>query len=112
MKQIKIIKISPEKGLEVKEISDDLKSLQTEVGGYITIANRSINKNAIAVVCDEEGKLKGKKVTAQSMSTSEMLVGNLIIASSRGGNLVSLSEKKIKLVKAAFVEHRNILAYD
>lgn len=112
MKQIKIIKISPEKGLEVKEISDDLKSLQTEVGGYITIANRSIGNHPFAVVCDEEGLLKNKKTSAFSVSSSEELVGNLIFASAKGSNLASLSAKQIKVVKAAYVEQRKQVAYD
>ena len=57
-----------------------LKSLQEAVGGYIEIVN---GRNGELIVCDEEGKLKGKAIndTATQMyyNSCDVIVGDVVI---------------------------------
>ncbi len=53
---IRVLKIEPEQAPAVKEIQNDLASLQAEVGGLIECISFP---NGCVVVCNEEGKLRG-----------------------------------------------------
>ena len=55
--KITVLIVEPEKAPYVKEISDDLESLQHEVSGYIQ-AVYPFDDN-VAILCNEEGKLHG-----------------------------------------------------
>lgn len=55
---MKVIVVEPGRKPYVKEIESGLESLQAEVGGYIEGVYPF--DDMIAIICDEEGKLKGK----------------------------------------------------
>lgn len=56
-KTIKIVSVPVGKQAFVKEIRNDLKSLQSEVGGYIQEIYPF--EDEVALVCNDEGKLMG-----------------------------------------------------
>ena len=58
MSKITILVVEPSKKPYVKEIENNLKSLQHEVGGYIQAVYPW--KEPVALICDEESKLKDK----------------------------------------------------
>ena len=55
--KITVLVVEPGKEPYEKEIAPDLASLQHEVGGYIQAVYP--HDDPVAVICDEEGKLKG-----------------------------------------------------
>ena len=57
---MQIFKIDTDGNAAVKEIEGDLKSLQTEVGGLITLANyyEELEEQGIDIFADDEGLLK------------------------------------------------------
>jgi len=58
MSKIKVIKQDPGKEPEIVEIENELEALQDSVGGYIQAV--PLGKGNVIVICDEEGRLKGK----------------------------------------------------
>lgn len=58
MNKIRAIRQEPGCEPEIIEIENELKPLQEAVGGYIQAVPLGIGK--VAVICDEEGRLKGK----------------------------------------------------
>lgn len=92
-KTISVLIKKPGKNAYRKEIDNTLKSLQREVGGYIeavTIAD------GLALICDEEGKLKGKD--ANFMFCGDCFVGTVILSGTDGEDFASLSEGTEELI--------------
>ena len=58
MPKITVLVVEPNKKPYVKEIENTIKSLQREVGGYIQAVYPW--KEPVALICDEESKLKNK----------------------------------------------------
>ena len=58
MSKITVLVVEPSKKPYVKEIENTLKSLQREVDGYIQAVYPW--KEPVALICDEESKLKNK----------------------------------------------------
>ena len=76
---------------EVVEIKNDLKELQTIVGGYIEIVGFN---PGLLLICDEEGKLKGKKPNIK-YGDSDYIAGTLIITAAQGEDLRGLTEPEV-----------------
>ena len=55
--KLNVLVVEPEKAPYVKEIDSGLESLQAEVGGFIEALYPY--EDAVAIVCNEEGKLNG-----------------------------------------------------
>lgn len=92
-KTISVLIKKPGKNAYRKDIDNTLKSLQREVGGYIeavTIAD------GLALICDEEGKLKGKD--ANFLFCGDCFVGTVILAGTDGEDFASLSEGTEELI--------------
>ena len=60
----------PGKAPEKREVSDDLKTLQSIVGGYV----ETVTFGDVVVLCDEEGKLKGKPKNCIVVTASRLPV--------------------------------------
>lgn len=93
-KTISVLIKKPGKNAYRKDIDNTLKSLQREVGGYIeavTIAD------GLALICDEEGKLKGKD--ANFLFCGDCFVGTVILAGTDGEDFVSLPECTEELIE-------------
>ena len=105
-KEITVLMVEPGKHPKVTKIKDDLDSLQKAVSigadyqGLIEII--SIGKND-CLLCNEEGKLIG--LEGNRRLGDDILVGVFYIMSeNEDGELLSLSEKKIKRYTELFWE--------
>jgi len=73
----------------IKEIDDDLKTLQNLVGGYVEeITLYGIEDGHYVLLCDEDGRLKHKPVNGSICGY--VLVGDIIIARRADQSLVSV----------------------
>lgn len=59
---------------EVIQIQNTLKALQDEVGGYIEVVTFASDA---AIICDEEGKIKGKPFNCNLLGTD--FVGTILV---------------------------------
>ena len=107
---MQIFKIDTDGNACVKNIKGDLKSLQTEVGGLITLANyyAELENNGIDIYADDEGLLKADPKTTliitdkkNRMKVLTALVGNLIFVSHDDeGNTLGLTGSQVAFIKA------------
>ena len=113
-----IFKIDTDGNAGVKNIKGDLKSLQAEVGGLITLADyyEELDARNIDIFADDEGLLKSNHIITFFVTSKEnkyksiaTLVGNLVFASHDDdeGNTLGLSQKQLSFIK----EHLKKVAY-
>ena len=79
----------PGEGWEAIQVANELKSLQKEVGGYLesfTIAED------VCVLCDEEGRLKGKPYNTTVCGVP--FVGTVLIVGAAGEDFADLTERQ------------------
>lgn len=83
-------------GISVKYV-DDFRALQQVIAAdFLEIARRKIGNKTYAIVCDDEGMLKDRRITAINMGYSQdILVGSLFICNEMGPELVSLLDLDI-----------------
>ena len=97
---ITVLKIEVGEPPEIKEISNELSSLQYEVGGLIECVY--LDDDSIAVV-NEEGKLNGMK--ANRRLGADIICGPFFICGdSLDGDFASLSEEQIQKYSEKFAE--------
>lgn len=113
---MRIFKISDIYHCKSKEIKGDLRSLQDEVGGLITLAPHfdELTEMGIDIYADDEGLLKeNPKVTMlilddKHQNVERILVGNLVLAGHDGeGNTISLTDKQIDYIR----NHLKVVEY-
>lgn len=85
----------PGKPAEVKEIPNTLEKLQEIVGGYIQMIQFDRES---ALICDEEGKLKGYEVNFPLWN--DVIVGTCVIAGVDGEDLTDVPEQTIRTLSA------------
>lgn len=112
-----IFKIDTDGNAGAKNIKGDLKSLQAEVGGLITLANyyEELDARNIDIFADDEGLLKSNPIITFFVTSKEnkyksiaTLVGNLVFASHDDeDNTLGLSQKQLSFIK----EHLKKVAY-
>ena len=99
-KKIKVLKIEPEQAPQVKEIQNDLASLQAEVGGLIECISFP---NGCVAVCNEEGKLNG--MLPNRRLGADIICGPFFICdTTRNGNFTSLGKSKIAEYSQLFAD--------
>ena len=102
--KISILIKEPGKDAYRAEIDNTLESLQRTVGGLIeavTIAD------GLALICDEEGKLKSKPVNFAFCG--EVFVGTVILAGTDGEDFATLpecTEELIELISPQLIRAR------
>ena len=96
---ITVLKIEPGQPPIVKEVGNDLKSLQAEVEGLIECIY--IGENEIAVV-NEEGKLNG--MLPNRRMGSDIICGPFFICGDDGEDFTSLSKENISKYSQFFSE--------
>ena len=75
---MKVYKLEPLGDLQQVDIPNELAPLQEAVGGWIEVVSLSgVNGNTV-IICDEEGKLKGKEPCA--FIRGEVFVGTILFA--------------------------------
>lgn len=113
---MRIFKISDVHRCKSKEIKGDLRSLQDEVGGLITLAPHfdELTEMGIDIYADDEGLLKeNPKVTMlilddKHQNVERILVGNLVLAGHDGeGNTISLTDEQIDYIR----NHLKVVEY-
>ena len=84
--------------ISVKVINEDFRILQQVADcDCFDIIRRKISNRVYTIVCDDEGRLKDKRITAINLTfTDDFLVGSLFICNESGENLASLDENEIK----------------
>ena len=107
---MQIFKIDTDGNAYVKDIKGDLKSLQTEVGGLLTLANyyEELENQGVDIFVDDEGLLKADPITTllitekkNPMKVLTSLVGNLIFVSHDDeGNTLGLTDEQIEFIQA------------
>lgn len=65
----------------------------------IDIVMRKIGGKYYNIVCDDEGLLVGKRISALSKNGEPMLVGNLIICNNDGAELASLDDEDVQNIE-------------
>lgn len=80
--KITVLVVEPGKEPYEKEIAPDLASLQHEVGGYIQAVYP--HDDPVAVICDEEGKLKGSPLNRALRDEDGQKHGNRLSFRLRG----------------------------
>ncbi len=97
---IKVLKIEAGKPPEIKEIANELHSLQSEVEGYIECVY--LDDGCIAVV-NEEGKLNGMEPNRRL--GADIICGPFFICGDDGeGDFCSLTDKQLKHYGEIFSE--------
>lgn len=92
---MKVIVKEVGKKAEVREIANELEALQKIVGGYIEVVQVDAD---VLMVCDEEGKLKGKPYNFDL--GRDIIVGDVLFVQSYGEDFTDLNEANIeKLLK-------------
>lgn len=104
---MKCVYVQPQKPPEIKEIGDDLKSLQEAVGGYIE-AIYPFEDN-VALICNEEGKINGASPNRLLMYDSDercfdMICGPFLIVGLTEDNFGSLTDEQAELYSEKFRE--------
>lgn len=79
--------------VSVKEVENDLKTMQGIVEGYIEYI--SITER-LGIICNEEGKLKNLK--PNFVFRGELYVGNVILVALENGDIVSLNDEDLELL--------------
>ena len=98
--KIKVLKIEPGQAPQVKEIRNDLASLQAEVGGLIECISFP---NGCVAVCNEEGKLNG--MPPNRRLGADIICGPFFICdTTRNGNFTSLGKSKIAEYSQLFAD--------
>jgi len=99
-------------GYEIAKIDGSLKSLyQVCKCDLIDIVVREIDGHAFDFVCDDEGLFKDKIFcTVHSKSYGPSIVNDVFICSHNGGDLESLTDEEIEIVKNAI--HGSIVLVD
>lgn len=95
---ITVLVVEPEKKPYVKSIPSGLVSLQREVGGYIQAIYPW--DDPCAIICDEEGKLKGKALNRALRDEDgyiyDIVAGTFLVAGLIDDNFASLESKHIR----------------
>ena len=98
--KIKVLSVVPGQPPTVKEITNDLASLQAEVGGLIECISFP---NGCVAVCNEEGKLNG--MPPNRRLGADIICGSFFVCdTTRSGDFSSLSKSKIAEYSQLFAE--------
>ena len=103
---MKVVMLEPNKPAYVKEIGNDLASMQEEVEGYIEIIYPFEDEN-IGLVCNEEGKIEGfplNRAIRANGKIIDVIAGNAFICDCSEDELQSLDSKLIDKYLEMFEE--------
>ena len=94
---MKIIFKAPGRVPEIRNIDGSLKTLQELVGGNIEPITLH---NGMVILCDEEGKLRGKEPNIWLEPIKDTLVGNAIFLGEDGEEFTDFPEEHLDAVLA------------
>ena len=95
--KIKVLVAEPGKPCQAREVEDELKALQSLVGGSIEVVTPFAE--SVAIVCHGEGKLRGLPFNRPLLDDSgepyDILCGTFFITGVQGENFASLTDGQI-----------------
>jgi len=95
---ITVLVVEPEKVPYVKEIDPGLKSLQTEVDGWIEAVYPF--EDPVAIICNEEGKMNGmppnRALYDEDGQVYDIVAGQFLVVGLTEDNFGSLTDEQIK----------------
>lgn len=102
---MKILMMEPEKHPYPTEITNELKSLQSAVGGLIQVIYPF--EDTVVLVCNEEGKLSGLPLNRglQHPDTGELydvIAGKFFLCGDEDGEFCSLTEAQVEKYSKKF----------
>lgn len=102
---ITVLVVEPEKVPYVKEIDPGLKSLQSEVDGWIEAVYPF--EDPVAIICNEEGKMNGLPLNRaliddDSGEIYDIVAGTFLVTGLTEDNFGSLNEEQIKKFSERF----------
>jgi hypothetical protein len=99
---MKVVVMKPDALPDVQDIPNTLEALQELVGGYIEVVELA---DGLVVVCDEEGRLKGKPYCATLGDVQ--FVGTIALVGTAGCEFTDIpfSEGLLRLVREVFKSH-------
>ena len=93
-----VLVVEPEQPPYVKNIGDDLRSLQAEVGGNIEAIYPF--DDPVAIICNEEGKLLGlplnRALRDEDHHVYDVVAGTFLVAGLGAEDFCSLNDKQIE----------------
>lgn len=104
---MRVMKVAPQKKPQLVDIENDLDSLQIAVGGYIQVIY-PFNDMNVALICDEEGKMNGKKANRvlrdEEGRVYDIIVGTFIVAGTTDEDFCDLSDEQIEKLSEVYGE--------
>ena len=98
-KMLKILVVEPMKPCRVQEIPHTLEAMQQIVGGYL----ESISFQREAIICNEEGKLRGLPYNRPLLNKNglpvDILQGTFFVTGVDGERFASLTDEQIRRYK-------------
>lgn len=91
---MRVIRKEPSKFQEVVDIPNELEDLQKAVGGYIEVWTVATD---LAILCDEEGKLKGEEYNCTLLG--EDFVGTILLVGLDGPEFCDVDPHVANLFK-------------
>ncbi len=102
--KIRVLVVEPMRPCQAREIDGSLEAMQALVGGYIEAVTPFAE--SVAIVCNEEGKLRGLPCNRPLMDRHGMpydiLCGTFFIAGVDGERFVSLTDRQIGQFKSMY----------
>lgn len=95
MSRMRVIIKDPGQKARAWTIENELETLQYIVDGYIEAVQLGCG---VVAICDEEGKLKGKKPN-YPLPNGDCLVGTVIFCSTKGEDFAGLTDEQAEVVK-------------
>jgi len=103
-KTIRVLVVEPMKPCRVEEIGRNLEAMQAVVGGYIEEVTPFTEP--VAIVCNEEGKLKGLPINRPLVDRHgvpyDFLHGTFFLAGVEGEHFISLTDDQIRVYKSIY----------
>ena len=81
---------------EIVEIPNTLEALQEAVGGYIQAVTDHTAAGVFAVICDEEGRLKGYERNCEINGVD--YVGNIVVVGVDGEEFTDIQDETVKII--------------
>lgn len=107
MNMITILKVEPGKFPEIKEIKDEIRDLQNEVGGSIEVVY-PWPRSSVCLICNDEGKLLDLPPNRLLPEIWDVIAGPFFLAGyyhgPDGGELCSLTPEQLIKFEARFHE--------
>lgn len=92
---IKVLYKEPGKEPEVREIANDLPTIQSLVGGYI----ESVTLDDIVLICNEEGKLLRMEPNLYVEAIDDVICGPVVFCRVKNYDFADIGDNDVKWIR-------------